>query len=77
MSLLKQQVLNMVSAIDDEKLLALLKADIEYFDKHEDILDELSNVDKEELKELAKERSDKDTLTNEEFREATKKWRSQ
>jgi hypothetical protein len=77
MSLLKQQVLNMVSAIDDEKLLALLKADIEYFDKHEDILDELSEADKEELKALAKERSDKDILTNEEFREATKKWRSQ
>lgn len=76
MSLLKQQVLNMVSAIDDEKLLALLKADIECFDKHEDILDELSEADREELTTLAKERSDKDTLSNEEFREATKKWRS-
>lgn len=76
MSLLKQQVLNMVSAIDDEKLLALLKADIEYFDKHEDILDELCETDKEELIALAKEPSTKDTLTHEEFKEATKKWRS-
>jgi hypothetical protein len=41
----------------------------------EDIDEELSEIDKEELINLAREHSDKETLTNEEFREATKKWR--
>lgn len=73
---LKEQVLQMVSSIDDEQLLQLVKADIEYFNnKDEDIFDELNPADKEELMNLLSEPDEKDTLTEDEFKAATAKWR--
>ena len=40
----------MISTIEDEQLLQLVKADIEHFkNTNTDILDELNNADKEEL----------------------------
>jgi hypothetical protein len=73
---LKERVLQMVSAIDDEQLLELVKADIEYFSSKEtDILDELNDADKEELMNQAKEPDEKDTLTEEEYKAATARWR--
>ena len=77
MSPLKEQVLEMVSLINDEQLLELVKADIEYFsDKNTDILDDLNNTDKEELLNLLKEPDEKDTLTEDEYKAATAKWRT-
>ena len=77
MSSLKQQVLEMVSTIDDEQLLELVKADIEYFSNKEiDIIDELNDADKEELLNLINEPDEKDTLTEEEYKTATAKWRT-
>jgi len=74
---LKEQVLQMVSSIEDSQLLQLVKADIEYFgDKTTDILDELYYADKEELLSLANEPDEKDTITEEEFKEATARWRT-
>ena len=74
---LKQQVLEMVSTIDDEQLLELVKAEIEYFrNKDTDILDELNDADKEELLNLINEPDVKDTLTEDEYRAATAKWRT-
>ena len=50
MSSLKEQVIEMISTIEDEQLLQLVKADIEHFkNTNTDILDELNNADKEEL----------------------------
>ncbi len=78
MSELKQQLLQMVADTEDEQLLALVKADIEYFNSKEtDIPDELTYTDKEELITLANEPDEKDILTEEEFKERTAKWRTQ
>ena len=74
---LKEQVLEMVSTIDDEQLLELVKADIEYFRNRDiDILDELNDTDKEELLNLINEPDEKDTLTEDEYKAATAKWRT-
>ncbi len=65
----------MVSAIEDERLLELIKADIEYFSsKENDILDELNDANKEELLNQLNEPDEKDTLTEEEYKAATAKW---
>lgn len=77
MSPLKEQVLEMVSSINDEQLLELVKADIEYFsDKNTDILDDLNSTDREELLNLLNEPDEKDTLTEDEYKAATAKWRT-
>lgn len=74
---LKEQVLQMVAAINDEQLLALVKSDIEYFrDKKVDILDELNDADKAELMSQVNEPDEKDTLTEEQYKAATGKWRT-
>ena len=74
---LKEQVLQMVSSIDDKNLLELVKADIEYFNnKGEDIFDELNSKDKEELINMINEPDEKDTFTEDEFKAATAKWRT-
>jgi hypothetical protein len=77
MSPLKEQVPEMVSSINDEQLLELVKADIEYFsDKNTDILDDLNSTDREELLNLLNEPDEKDTLTEDEYKAATAKWRT-
>lgn len=76
MSPLKEQVLEMVSLINNEQLLELVKADIEYFnDKNTDILDELNTTDREELLNLLNEPDEKDSFTEDEYKAATSKWR--
>lgn len=77
MSTLKEQVVQMVSSVEDEHLLELVKADIEYFsNKDMDIIDDLYFADKEELLSLANEPDEKDTISEDEFKEATAKWRA-
>ena len=77
MSSLKDRVIEMVSSIDDEQLLELVKADIEYFnDKNTDIIDELNIEDREELMNLLNEPDEKDTMTEDEYKAATAKWRT-
>lgn len=77
MSSLKEQVIEMVSSIDDKQLLELVKADIEYFnDKNTDIIDELNIEDREELMNLLNEPDEKDTMTEDEYKAATAKWRT-
>lgn len=73
---IKEQVLQMVSAIEDEKLLELVKADIEYISTGTDIVDDLSDNEKEELLNMVNETDEKDTLTEEEYKAATAKWRT-
>jgi hypothetical protein len=77
MSSLKQQVIEMISTIEDEQLLELVKTDIEYFkNTTTDIFDELNDADKEELLNLVNEPDEKDTLTETEYKAATAKWRT-
>ena len=77
MSTLKEQVVKMISSVEDEHLLELVKADIEYFsNKDMDIIDDLYYNDKEELLSLANEPDEKDTISEDEFKEATAKWRA-
>ncbi len=74
---LKQQVLQMISSTEDENLLELVKADIQYFNNKEaDILDDLHYSDKEELLNLANEPDEKESLSEAEFKEATARWRT-
>ena len=74
---LKQQVLQMISSTDDENLLELVKADIQYFNNTKiDIIDDLYYSDKDELLNLANEPDEKETLTETEFKEATARWRT-
>jgi hypothetical protein len=77
MSTLKKQVVRMISSVEDEHLLELVKADIEYFsNKDTDIIDDLYYADKEELLSLANEPDEKDTIYEDEFKEATAKSRT-
>jgi hypothetical protein len=77
MTSLKEQVLKMVSSINDDVLLEFVKADIEYFnDKNTDILDELTDADRQELINLATEPDEKDTVTEDEYKERTARWRT-
>jgi hypothetical protein len=74
---IKDQVLQMISETNDEHLLELIKADIEYFsNKGTDILDELNAVHRNELLKLIDEPDEKDTLTEDEYKAATAKWRN-
>ncbi|MFP5040916.1 hypothetical protein [Parasediminibacterium sp. JCM 36343] len=72
---LKEIVIGMVEDIEDEALLQVLKNDIDYF-KHNgsDITVGLTPNQLEELKNLANEPDDKDTLSENEFKKATAKW---
>ena len=72
---IKDEVLQMVSAIEDEKLLELVKADIEFFSRSTDIVDDLSDIEKEEMLNMVNEPDEKDTLTEDEYKAATSKWR--
>lgn len=74
---IKKEVLTLVEAIENEDLLQLLKADIEFFNKREmDITDGLSPEEIKELQELANEPDTNDTLSEEEFKQLTDRWRT-
>ena len=74
---IKKEVLTLVEAIENEDLLQLLKADIEFFNKRGiDITDGLSPEEIKELPELANEPDTKDTISEEEFKQLTDRWRT-
>lgn len=73
-SQIKKEVLSLVQEIEDENLLQLLKADIEFF-KEGDITDALSESELEELKNVANEPDDLNVISQEEFKQLTDKWR--
>ncbi len=78
LSNLKQELLDKITATEDENLLLLIKTDIEYFTREgaADITDSLTPEEKEELITLANEPDEKDTHNLEEFRKATQRWRT-
>ncbi|HJU46304.1 MAG TPA: hypothetical protein VJ647_05935 [Chitinophagaceae bacterium] len=74
---LKQDLIDKISATEDEHLLQLLSEDLAYY-THEgktDITDELTESELAELRNLAGEPDTKDTISWEEYKEATKRWR--
>ena len=75
---LKKELLSYIENTDDEALLSLLKEDIVFYGKVEntDILDNLSEEQLKELKQLAEEDDTKDTDTLDEFKKATRQWRT-
>jgi hypothetical protein len=75
---LKQELLQKISATDDEGLLQLLLADIDYFsgDSKTDVTDELSPGDLLELEQLVKEPFGHETESYEALKKATEKWRT-
>jgi hypothetical protein len=73
---LKQDLLNKIASTTDEDLLLLLKSDFEYFTGAQDVLDVLSEADKTELINLVREPFGTDTVSQQEFDEAIKKWRT-
>lgn len=74
---IKNEVLSLVQSIDNEDLLQLLKADIEFFSKPGvDITDDLSSKDLAELKMLADEPEMDNTVSEEEFKRLTHRWRT-
>ena len=69
---LKQDLINKISANDDENLLLLLKTDYEYFSQEskQEVTDELSEDDKAELINIVKEPFGFDTISQKELDEA-------
>lgn len=63
---------------DDEAFLSLLKEDMVFYGKVKDadILDNLSEEQLKELKQLAEEDDTKDTDTLDESKKATQQWRT-
>ena len=59
---LKQELIDKISATEDENLLMLLKTDYDYFKGNADVTDELSPEDKNELINLVSEPFGKDTI---------------
>ena len=74
---LKQDLINKISATDDENLLLLLKSDYEYFTQEgKDVTDELSEDDKAELTSMVSEPFGSDNVSQQEFDEAIRQWRT-
>jgi hypothetical protein len=73
---IKQYLINKISTTDDENLLLLLKADYEYFTgtNKQDVTDDLSEDDKQELINLVSEPFGFDTISQE-LDEAIRQWR--
>ncbi len=73
---LKQELIEKISATEDEDLLLLLKTDYEYFihQDNRDVTDELSQEDRDELINLVNEPFGKDTISQQELDEAIRQW---
>ena len=73
---LKQELIDNISATEDENLLMLLKTDYDYFKGNSDVTDELSFVDREELINLVSDPFGQDTISQKELDEALRQWRT-
>ena len=75
---IKQDLINKISNTNDENLLLLLKEDYEYFtqDANKDVIDDLSEEDKEDIISMVKEPFGFDTISQQELDEAIRQWRT-
>lgn len=76
-TILKKQLIDKISATDDENLLQLMNEDYDYFTGvgKPDIADELSPEDVEELRNFLKEPFGHQTESYADFKQALKRWR--
>ncbi|MFT4155974.1 hypothetical protein [Parafilimonas sp.] len=77
-STLKQELIEKITATDNEDLFHILKADYDYFtgNDNKDVLDELSVKDRDELLNMLNEPFGTDAHSYEDFKKATEKWRT-
>ncbi len=76
MSSIKQELIEKISSTDNQDLLEILKADCDYFTEgNKDVLDELSDKDRNELTNMLNEPFGYETESYEDFKKATDKWR--
>lgn len=73
---LKQELIEKISATNDENLLQLLMADLDYFSSGADVLDELSSTDLAELQTMVQEPFGHETESYEDFKKAITQWRT-
>ncbi len=75
---LKQEVIEKISATEDEDLLLLLKTDFDFFTRegNRDVTDEPSKEDKNGLVNLVSEPFGQDTISQQEVDEAIGQWRT-
>lgn len=78
LSELKKELVSYIQSSNDEEILSLLKEDLVFYGKIKDadITDNLTEEQLKELTELSKEDEQKDTMTLEEFKQATLQWRT-
>lgn len=75
---LKKELLALIENTDNEELLSLLKEDFVFYGntKNNDITEHSNSKQLKELEMLATEDEFKDTVSLDEFKKATEKWRS-
>ena len=75
---LKNELLDCIKNTNDEELLSLMKEDFVFYGKVKDagIADNLNEKQILELRALSEEDEMKDTMTLDEFKQATQQWRT-
>ena len=75
---LKKELISFIEKTNDEELLYLLKEDFVFYGKVEniDVTEGLNNNQLKELKALSEEDEMKDTITIDEYKNATAQWRT-
>ena len=76
--ILKKELHDLIDNMQDEEVLSMLKEECTFYStsKQKDITDDLSPEQLKELEEQLKEDLLKDTVSLDEFKEATAKWRT-
>ncbi len=77
-STLKQTLIDKIQLIEDESLLTLLNSEVNYFTQKNiaDVTNSLSKEDFEELSNLMKEPFGEDTVSLDEYKKETARWRT-
>lgn len=72
---LKEQLLKKIESTENENLLQLLNIDFDYFAGSPDITEGLSKDEINDLQLMVNEPDDKDTISWDEYKQATAAWR--
>lgn len=73
----QEHLIKEISSIKNEQVLEMLEESLTYFrDKSVDITDGMSVTELSELESLVSEPSDKDVVTEDEYKKATDRWRT-
>lgn len=72
----KNHLLKRIEALENDELLAVLDADISFFQGEADVVDSISPADQEELQQMVNEPFGYETETEAAFKKATERWRT-